>query len=70
MALTSNKFEHMRYGNFNSSDVAHLSSVSAPIKEMELVRDLGVVMSFCGDFEEHISEHEGKTDGWIDSSHI
>ena len=37
MALNSDKFEHMGYGKFNSSNVVHLSSVGATEGNMFLI---------------------------------
>ena len=44
------------------------NKVGTPIKQEEHVRDLGVVVSCCGDFEKHIIEKSTKRKqmaGWI-----
>ena len=70
MQFNSKKFECIRYGPQNTSATArkYTSNDGSSIKEVEHVRDLGIIMSRDGTFREHITnvtESARSLCGWV-----
>ena len=67
MLFNTSKFEHLRYGSFSQS-YEYQSPENNTIERASDVKDLGIMMSSTGDYDQHIKERSTKGNqmaGWI-----